>query len=135
MNYWILKTEPSDYSFEDLLKDKKTVWDGVANNAALINIRNARKGDIGLIYHTADERRIVGIAKIVSDPYPDPKLNDAKMAVFDVKSVRKLAEPVTLDAVKSNGKYSDFALVKQGRLSVVAAPEEFIKDFLPELLK
>jgi predicted RNA-binding protein with PUA-like domain len=63
MNYWLLKTEPSDYTFDDLVRDKKTVWDGVANNAALINIRNARKGDLAFIYHTGDERQIVGIAQ------------------------------------------------------------------------
>jgi predicted RNA-binding protein with PUA-like domain len=133
MKYWILKTEPSDYSFNDLVKDKQTVWDGVANNAALINIRNAKKGDIGLIYHTGDERQIIGVAKIVSDPYPDPKLNDPKMAVFDVKPVKRFKKPITLAEIKLNKKYADFALIRQGRLSVVAVPDEFVKDYLTEL--
>ncbi|MBX7041425.1 MAG: EVE domain-containing protein [Ignavibacteria bacterium] len=133
MNYWILKTEPSDYSYDDLVRDKQTVWDGVANNAALINIRNAKKGDIGLIYHTGDERKIIGAAKITSDPYPDPKLGDPKMAVFDVKPLKKFVKPITLEEIKSNSKYAGFALVKQGRLSVVAVPEEFVKDYLSEL--
>lgn len=133
MNYWILKTEPSDYSFDDLERDGSTVWDGVANNAALINIRNAKKGDIGLIYHTGDERQIVGAAKLTSGPYPDPKQNDPKMAVFDIRPVKRFRQPVTLEEIKSNKKYADFALVKQGRLSVVAVPEEFVRDYLREL--
>ena len=130
MNYWLLKTEPSDYTFDDLVKDKKTVWDGVANNAALLNIRNARKGDLAFIYHTGDERQMVGIAEIISDPYADPKLDNPKMAVFDVKPVRKLKTPVTLAQVKADKKYSDFRLIKEGRLSVVSVPKEFWDDFI-----
>ncbi len=130
MNYWLLKTEPSDYTFDDLVKDKKTVWDGVANNAALINIRNARKGDLAFIYHTGDERQMVGIAEIVSDPYADPKLDNPKMAVFDVKPVKKLKNPVTLAQVKADKKYADFRLIKEGRLSVVSVPKEFWDDFI-----
>lgn len=130
MNYWLLKTEPSDYTFDSLVKDRKTVWDGVANNAALINIRNARKGDLAFIYHTGDERQIVGIAEIVSDPYPDPKMENPKMAVFDVKPVKKLNKPVTLAQIKADKKYSEFRLIKEGRLSVVSVPEDFWNDFL-----
>lgn len=130
MNYWLLKTEPSDYTYDDLVKDKKTVWDGVANNAALINIRNARKGDLAFIYHTGDERQIVGIAEIVSDPYPDPKLDNPKMAVFDVKPRQKLVKPVTLAQIKADSKYRDFRLIKEGRLSVVSVPADFWNDFL-----
>ena len=130
MNYWLLKTEPSDYTYDDLVKDKKTVWDGVANNAALINIRNARKGDLAFIYHTGDERQIVGIAKLTSDPYSDPKLDNPKMAVFDVKPVKKLKTPVTLSQIKADKKYSEFRLIKEGRLSVVSVPKEFWDDFI-----
>lgn len=129
MNYWLLKTEPSDYTYDDLVKDKKAVWDGVANNAALINIRNARKGDLAFIYHTGDERQIVGIAKLTSDPYADPKLDNPKMAVFDVKPVKKLKTPVTLAQIKADKKYSEFRLIKEGRLSVVSVPKEFWDDF------
>lgn len=134
MNYWILKTEPSDYSYDDLVKDKKTVWDGVANNAALIHMRNVKKGDMGLIYHTGEERQIVGVAKIVSDPYADPKLNDVRLVVFDVRPHKRLKKPVTLAEVKENKKYADFDLVRQGRLSVMPATEEFLSDFLKEIL-
>ncbi|MBK6874960.1 MAG: EVE domain-containing protein [Ignavibacteria bacterium] len=130
MNYWLLKTEPSDYTYDDLVKDKKAVWDGVANNAALINIRNARKGDLAFIYHTGDERQIVGIAKLISDPYADPKLDNPKMAVFDVKPVKKLKTPVTLAQIKADKKYSEFRLIKEGRLSVVSVPKEFWDDFI-----
>ncbi len=130
MNYWLLKTEPSDYTYDDLVKDKKTVWDGVANNAALINIRNARKGDLAFIYHTGDERQIVGIAKLTSDPYSDPKLDNPKMAVFDVKPVKKLKTPVTLAQIKADKKYSEFRLIKEGRLSVVSVPKEYWDDFI-----
>lgn len=130
MNFWLLKTEPSDYTFDDLVRDKKTVWDGVANNAALINIRNARKGDLAFIYHTGDERQIVGIAQLTSDPYSDPKLDSPKMAVFDVKPVKKLKTPVTLAQIKADKKYSEFRLIKEGRLSVVSVPKEFWDDFI-----
>ena len=130
MNYWLLKTEPSDYTFDYLVKDKKTVWDGVANNAALINIRNARKGDLAFIYHTGDERQIVGIAQLISDPYADPKLDNPKMAVFDVKPVKKLKTPVTLAQIKADEKYFEFRLIKEGRLSVVSVPKEFWDDFI-----
>ncbi|MBK9331499.1 MAG: EVE domain-containing protein [Ignavibacteria bacterium] len=130
MNYWLLKTEPSDYSFDDLVRDKKTVWNGVANNAALICIRNARKGDKVFIYHTGDERQIVGIAEIISDPYPDPSEDNPKLMVFDIKPVKKLNKPVTLAQIKANKKYLEFPLVKEGRKSVVEVPEEYWKDFL-----
>ncbi len=130
MKYWLLKTEPSDYSYDDLEKDKKTIWDGVANNAALICIRNAGKGDLAIIYHTGDERQMVGIGEIISDPYPDPKEDNPKLAVFDIKAVRKLNTPVTLSQIKSDKKYKDFALVKEARKSVLEVPEEYWKEFM-----
>lgn len=130
MKYWLLKTEPDNYSFDDLIRDKKTVWDGVANNAALICIRNTHKGDLALIYHTGDERQMVGIGEIISEPYPDPKEDNPKLAVFDIKPVRKLNKPVTLAQIKSNKKYKDFALVKEARKSVLEVPEEYWNEFL-----
>lgn len=130
MKYWLLKTEPSDYSYDDLVRDRKTVWDGVANNAALICIRNARKGDKAIIYHTGDERQMVGIAEIISDPYPDPKENNPKLAVFDIKPLKKLNKPVTLSEIKAIKKYSDFPLVKEGRKSVVEVPKEYWDEFM-----
>ena len=130
MNYWLLKTEPAVYSYDDLVKDKKAVWDGVASNAALICMRNARKGDHAFIYHTGDERQIVGIAEIISDPYQDPKQDNEKLVVFDIKTVKKLRNPVPLSFIKANKKYSNFALVKEGRKSVIEVPKEYWDEFI-----
>jgi len=130
MNYWLLKTEPTVYSYDDLIRDKKTVWDGVANPAALICIRNARKGDRAFIYHTGDEKQIVGIAEIISDPYPDPKQDNQKLAVFEVKPLEKLKTPVTLAQIKAIKKYVNFTLVKEPRKSVQQVPKEYWDDFL-----
>lgn len=118
-NYWLLKTEPSVYSFADLVREGRTVWDGVENSVALKHLRAIRHGDIALIYHTGDERQAVGLAQIVSDPYPDPKRHDPRLVVVDVVPLRPLNRPVTLAAIKADPFFADFALVRQGRLSVV----------------
>ncbi|MGB9739980.1 MAG: EVE domain-containing protein [Chloroflexus aggregans] len=118
-NYWLLKTEPSVYSFADLVREGQTVWDGVENAVALKHLRAMRQGDIALIYHTGDERQAVGLAQIVSDPYPDPKQHDPRLVVVDVVPLQPLNRPVTLAAIKADPFFADFALVRQGRLSVV----------------
>lgn len=120
--YWILKTEPDVYAFADLQEDEVTMWDGVANNAALKNIRTMKPGDLVLIYHTGNERRIVGLAEVVSEPYPDPDADDPKLVVVDIKSVEPLANLVSLAAIKADPSFEDFALVRQSRLSVVPVP-------------
>jgi predicted RNA-binding protein with PUA-like domain len=126
--YWLLKTEPDDYSFADLTRDGGTVWDGVSNNAALIHLRAMQPGDQALIYHTGDERQAVGIATITSAPYADPKLGNPKLVVVDVAPLRLLARPVTLAAIKAEPAFADFALVRQGRLSVVpVSPEQWAR--------
>jgi predicted RNA-binding protein with PUA-like domain len=130
MGYLILKSEPADYSFGDLERDGSTVWDGVGNNAALIHMRAARKGDLALVYHTGRERAMVGIARLTSEPYPDPRHDDPKRVVFDVEPVERLAEPVTLAAVKADPAFSDFALVRQGRLSAMPVPAGLWKRLL-----
>ena len=130
MNYWLLKTEPSDYTYDQLVKDNKTVWDGVGHNTALINIRNSRKGDLVFIYHTGDERQVVGIAELISDPYKDPKSDNPKMTVFDIKPVKKLVMPVTLAQIKADKRFSEFRLVKESRLSVVSVPKEIWDSIL-----
>ncbi|MFO7166448.1 MAG: EVE domain-containing protein [Chloroflexota bacterium] len=122
--HWILKTEPDCYSFADLEREGKTVWDGVSNNAALKHLRDMRPGDTALIYHTGDERRAVGLAEVVSEPYPDPQAGDPRLVVVDVRPLRRLARPVTLSDVKADPSFADFALVRQGRLSVVPVTEE-----------
>jgi predicted RNA-binding protein with PUA-like domain len=118
-SYWLLKSEPDVYSYADLERDGSTVWDGVNNNAALMYLRRMQPGDQALIYHTGDERQAVGLAEIISLPYPDPKLNDEKLVVVDIRPLRPLPVPVSLAAIKSDPFFSDFALVRQGRLSVV----------------
>ena len=117
--YWLLKTEPSDYSYHDLKKDNKTIWDGVSNNLALKHLRNMKKGDLAFIYHTGKERTLVGIVEVDSDPYPDPKHKDPKLAVVDVKAQQELSRGVALKEIKSDSAFSDFLLVRLPRLSVM----------------
>ncbi len=117
--YWLLKTEPSDYSNTDLERDERTIWDGVSNNLALKHLRNMKRGDLAFIYHTGKERALVGIAEVISDPYPDPGKNDAKLVVVDVKAKESLPQIVSLADVKADSEFSDFPLVRIPRLSVM----------------
>jgi predicted RNA-binding protein with PUA-like domain len=121
--FWLLKTEPDHYSYADLERDGATIWDGVSSNAALMHIRAMQPGDLALIYHTGDQRQAVGLAEITSAPYPDPQAGDPKLVVVDLRPLRQLPQPVTLTAVKADPEFADFALVRQGRLSVVPATE------------
>lgn len=123
MAYWLLKTEPDSYSWDDLARDGKTVWDGVTNALALKHIRSMRKGDEALIYHTGDERAAVGVANVVSMPYANPKADDEKIVVIDLKKGKKLARPVSLDEIKADKKFAGWDLLRIGRLSVVPVPE------------
>ena len=116
---WLLKTEPSTYSWQDLVREKRTVWDGITNAAALIAIRQMKEGDEALIYHSGGERAIVGIAKIVKGAYQDPKRDDPKLAVVDVAPVKALAEPVSLADIKARKDLADFPLVRISRLSTM----------------
>jgi predicted RNA-binding protein with PUA-like domain len=122
MSYWILKTEPSTYSFADLVREKRTRWDGVANPVALKNLRAMQPGDEVMIYHTGDERAAVGLAAVVSAPYPDPKDKSGKLVVVDLEAGPPLDRPVALAAIKADPTFKDLALVRQGRLSVVPVP-------------
>ena len=124
MRFWLLKTEPDNYSYADLERDGATIWDGVANNTALMHIRTMQPGDLALIYHTGDERQVVGLAEVTSAPYADPRLADPRLVVVDVRPLRRLARPVTLAAVKADPAFADFALVRLGRLSVVPVSAE-----------
>jgi predicted RNA-binding protein with PUA-like domain len=119
MAHWLLKTEPSTYSFDDLELEKKAVWDGVSNSLALKHIRDMKKGDSAFVYHSGEQKSIVGIAEIVSDPYPDPKQKDPKLAVMEIKFAERLKQPVTLAAIKARKEFGDFALVRMSRLSVM----------------
>jgi len=129
-NYWIVKTEPSSYSYDRLEKERRTVWDGVKNAVALKNIRAMRKGDLAMVYHTGDEKRIVGLAKVVSDPYPDPKAGDPSLVVVDLEAAGRLKRPVTLAEIKADPAFKDLALVRQGRLSVVPVEERLWQKLL-----
>ncbi|AFU59541.1 putative protein of unknown function DUF55 [Candidatus Nitrososphaera gargensis Ga9.2] len=121
MAYWLFKQEPSTYNYSQLEKDGKTIWDGVANNLALKHLRSVKKGDRALFYHTGEEKQVVGIMEITSDPYPDPK--DRSLVVVDVRPAGRLAKPVTLDAIKRDSAFSDWELVRISRLSVMPVPD------------
>ncbi|MBN3898783.1 MAG: EVE domain-containing protein [Nostoc sp. NOS(2021)] len=125
MAYWLLKTEPENYSYFDLERDGSTVWDGVNNSLALKHIRTMILGDLALIYHTGKERQIIGLAEIVSQPYIDPALNDSKRAVVDVRALRKVNQPATLAQIKQDNKFTDFDLLRLPRLSVVPVGEVY----------
>lgn len=120
-SYWILKTEPSTYSFDDLEREKAAVWDGVRNNLALKHLRQMQPGDEVLIYHTGNEKAAVGLARVASAPYPDPKAKDPKLVVVDIKAAGRLPQPVPLSVIKADRAFADFALVRMSRLSVVPA--------------
>lgn len=119
--YWILKTEPTTYSFASLVKDRRTVWDGVSNPLALKHLGQMAVGDQVLIYHTGDEKAAVGLARVVRAAYADPKANDPRLVVVDLEAGHPLPKPVTLAAVKADPAFADLALVRMGRLSVVPA--------------
>jgi predicted RNA-binding protein with PUA-like domain len=125
-----MKTEPSEFSYSDLEREKRAVWDGVTNNTALIHIRAMRKGDRALIYHSGGEKSLVGLADIVSDPYPDPKAGDAKVVVVEIAPAGRLSRPVTLGAVKKEKEFASFALIRISRLSVMPVPPALWKKLL-----
>lgn len=124
MGYWLVKTEPNCYSYDDLEREKKTVWDGVSNALALKYLRQFKKGDQTLIYHTGDVKAVVGIAAVSSQPYVDPRLNDPKMVVVELKPKRRLSRAIPLSEIKANNDFRDFLLVKMARLSVMPVSDE-----------
>jgi predicted RNA-binding protein with PUA-like domain len=127
MALWLLKTEPDCYSWADLEREKKTAWDGITNALALKHLRTMKKGDLALIYHTGGERAAVGVAEIVSNPRPDPKEDDEKLVVVDIKAKKKLANPVALDVIKADKAFAGWDLLRISRLSVVPVPEAMWK--------
>ena len=129
-NYWIVKTEPSTYSFDNLARQKTAVWDGVKNNLALKHLRQMKPGDRVLVYHTGDEKAVVGVAEVASQPYPDPKQKDPKLAVVDLKAGERLPRPVPLAEIKGDRAFADLALVRIGRLSVMPASADQFKRIL-----
>ena len=129
-NFWILKTDTDTYPFDQLVRERRAVWDGVTNALALKHIRGMAKGDQLFIYHSGDEKSLVGLARIVSDPYPDPKAKDAKLTVVDVEAGDRLPRPVTLAEVKADPAFADLGLVRMSRLSVIPVPPEQWKRLL-----
>lgn len=135
MNYWLLKQEPTVYNFDKLEKEKKTVWDGVKNNLALKHMRNVKKGDKAIFYHTGDEKQAVGIVDIITDPYPNPKESDKRFIVFDVLVSDRLVRPVTLGEIKSDSKFKDWELVKNSRLSAMPVPKALWDEIMKKSKK
>jgi predicted RNA-binding protein with PUA-like domain len=126
--YWLLKTEPGSYSYDDLVREGKTLWDGVTNNLALKHIRQIKKGDGLIIYHTGDEKAVVGLAEATADPQPDPKADDPKLAVVELKPKKRAKRSVTLAEIKQLPEFKESPLVRMGRLSVVPlSPPEWQK--------
>jgi predicted RNA-binding protein with PUA-like domain len=123
VNHWILKTDSESYPFEQLEQEHRAVWDGVRNPVALRHIRSMAPGDPLMIYHSGGSKDIVGLAKVVSQPYADPKQPDGKLTVVDIEAGSRLPRPVSLASIKADPAFSDLPLVRQPRLSVIPVPE------------
>ena len=119
MKYWLLKSEPDAWSWDNQVKEGASMWDGVRNYQARNNLKEMKKNDLCFFYHSVTERSIVGIVKIVKEYYPDPTDKTGRFVVVDVKAIKKLKKPVSLNQIKENGKLKDIALIKQSRLSVM----------------
>ena len=124
MTIWLLKTEPNEFSFDDLVARGVEPWDGVTNPMALANLRAAQKGETCVIYHTGGERQAVGLATVERTAYPDPKQSNEKIIVIDVRAGARLPKPVRLDQIKADSRFATSPLVRMGRLSVVALTDE-----------
>ena len=127
MAHWLLKSEPSAYSWDQLVKDKKTSWTGVRNPTAQINLKSMKVGDRCLFYHSGEGKEIVGIAEVVKAAYPDPTDKAGKAVTVDIKAVEPVKQPVTLAAIKADAKFKEFRLVRESRLSVVPVSDEHWK--------
>ena len=130
MNYWLVKSEPYKYSWDQLVKDKKTFWDGVRNYAARNNLRAMKKGDQVLFYHSNEGLEIVGIAEVVKEAYQDPTTDDPNWVVVELKPVKALPKPVTLADIKADKSLADMQLVRLARLSVSAVTADEYKKVL-----
>ena len=122
MAYWLLKTEPGTYSWENLVKDKKTIWDGVRNFQARNNLKAMKKGDLAFIYHSGDDKSVMGVAKIAKEQFPDP--TDKDWVSVELVPHKKLKRPVSLSEIKANKRLAEMILVRVSRLSVQPVKEE-----------
>jgi predicted RNA-binding protein with PUA-like domain len=118
MQYWLLKSEPETYSWNQLVKDKSTNWSGVRNNAAALNLKAMKIGDRAFFYHSGEDRQVVGICEIVKEAYPDPSDATGRFVQVDVKALHPVPKPVTLAAIKAEPKLQEMRLVRESRLSV-----------------
>jgi predicted RNA-binding protein with PUA-like domain len=124
MAYWLLKSDPHIYSFDNLVEDERTIWDGVKNAQALLYIRAMHDEDRVLIYHSGDEPSIVGIGTIESDPYPDPEEDDPKLVVINIRADKRAASSLSLAKIKADPFFADMPLVRQPRLSIMPVTDE-----------
>jgi len=122
MNYWLMKTEPGTFSWDDLVRDKKAVWDGVRNFQARNNLKAMKKGDFAFIYHSMEDKAVIGIAEITREHFPDPQ--DKDWAAVEIKPVKKLKNPVNLGTIKQEKQLANMVLVKNSRLSVQPVRKE-----------
>ena len=118
-NYWILKTDADTYPYDKLEQDRRTVWDGITNALALKHLRSMVTGDEAMIYHSGDDKAIVGLARIVGGPRPDPKSKDPRLVVVDIAAAGRLPRPVSLATIKAQPAFAELGLVRMSRLSVV----------------
>jgi len=130
MSHWLFKTEPSAYSWDDLVRDGRAVWDGITNPLALKNLRTVCAGDSVILYHTGSERQSVGVARVIAAPYADPKAKDPRRAVVDIAPVAPLPRPVTLEQLKADPAFADWDLLRLPRLSVVPVPPALWKRLM-----
>ncbi len=130
MEHWLIKSEPEEYSFEDLKKEKTTEWTGVRNYAARNNLNNMKKGDICLYYHSVTDKRIVGLAKVVEEAYPDPTDDTGKWVAVTVAYLKPLNKPVEYSSLKAMEHMKKFDLIRISRLSVMPVPDEYWYEIL-----
>jgi len=130
MQYWLLKSEPFKYSYDDLVRDKRTYWDGVRNYQARHNLRAMKKGDKALYYHSNEGKEVIGVVTIVKEAYPDPTAKEGDWSVVDVAPDKKLKRTVTLAEIKQTASLQEMALIKQSRLSVMPVTAKDFKEII-----
>lgn len=130
MNYWLMKTEPETFSFDDLQTQGSSCWDGVRNYQARNNLKEMKKGDRVLIYHSVSDKEVIGLAEVAKEFYPDPTINDERWVAVDIKALHKLENPVSLEKIKNDPQLKDMLLVRHSRLSVMPVKEEEFKHIL-----
>ncbi|MEZ4957307.1 MAG: EVE domain-containing protein [Saprospiraceae bacterium] len=130
MNYWLIKSEPEEFSYQDLEKEGRTMWDGVRNYAARNHLRQMKKGDLAFFYHSVDQKEIVGICKVEKEFYPDPTAEKGDWSVVDFVPFKPLSKPVHLHTIKLTPSLQDIPLVRIGRLSVMPLEEYAFRQIL-----